>query len=186
MIPAGHGGLDAGAARSKSGQEWINQPLRSKLSRALGPTLRAFLKGRVPAHMVPSAFVLLDRLPLTVNGKVGRTALPAPADEKASPGSSYLASRGPEEAMLAEIWADVLERPRVGVEDNFFDLGGHSLLAAQVVSRVRQVMGIELPLAALFEAPTVAGLAARDRPASGGRQRAPPPIEVWSARRPAS
>src|SRR5262249_50194839 len=103
--------------------------------------------------------VVLDELPLTRNGKVDRAALPAP--EETAAGEEEVAPRDPFEGMMAAIWADVLGRERVGAESNFFDLGGHSLLATQLMSRVREVVQVELPLRALCEEPTVAGLAQR-------------------------
>ncbi|HEU4556335.1 MAG TPA: amino acid adenylation domain-containing protein, partial [Longimicrobium sp.] len=121
--------------------------------------LREHLRRNLPDYMVPSAFVVLDRFPLNPNGKVDRKALPAP--EYGTAEETYVAPRTPVEEMLAEIWAEVLRLERVGVEESFFDLGGHSLLATRVVSRIRAVFGVELPLRAIFEGPTVAELAAR-------------------------
>ncbi|HVR95631.1 MAG TPA: amino acid adenylation domain-containing protein, partial [Thermoanaerobaculia bacterium] len=140
---------------------WANDPLNGKLARRLVPELRRFLKDRLPEYMVPSAFVLLDELPLTPHGKVDRAALPVPEAPRAE--AAYRAPRNPIETELAEVWAELLGAERVGVLDNFFDLGGHSLLATQVISRVRDRFGVELPVRALFEEPTVAGLAARVR-----------------------
>jgi amino acid adenylation domain-containing protein len=119
--------------------------------------LREHLRNSVPEYMVPAAFVVMEALPLTPNGKLDRKALPAP--EYAAQADRYVAPRTPVEETLAEIWAEVLRLERVGVEESFFDLGGHSLLATRVVAHVRDALGVELPLRALFESPTVAGLA---------------------------
>ncbi|HVH11654.1 MAG TPA: condensation domain-containing protein, partial [Longimicrobium sp.] len=124
-----------------------------------GDALRAHLRQRLPEYMVPSAFVPLDALPLSPNGKLARRALPAPAFDAA--GEAYVAPRTAAEEVLAGIWAEVLRVERVGIRDRFFELGGHSLLATRVVARVREVFGIELPLRAVFEGPTVAELAER-------------------------
>jgi amino acid adenylation domain-containing protein len=121
--------------------------------------LRAHLRRSLPEYMVPAAFVVLEALPLTPNGKLDRKALPAP--EHAAQADRYVAPRTPVEEVLAGIWAEVLRRERVGVEESFFDLGGHSLLATRVLSRIREVFAIELPLRALFEGRTVAELAVR-------------------------
>jgi acyl carrier protein len=121
--------------------------------------LRGFLKTKLPDFMIPSAFVFLDVLPLTSNGKVDRRALPEPDQGRAESDKSYVAPRTPVEDSLAEIWAEVLKLERVGIHDNFFDLGGHSLKATQVMSRVQQKFQIQLPLRNLFETPTIAGLA---------------------------
>ncbi|MFL6286496.1 MAG: amino acid adenylation domain-containing protein, partial [Pyrinomonadaceae bacterium] len=129
--------------------------------------LRAHLKERLPEYMMPQAFVLLPELPLTGNGKVDRRALPAPDSSMASSTGSYVEPRDAVEVALCAAWAEVLKVERVGVEDNFFDLGGHSLLATQVVSRVRQLMGVEMPLRLMFEEPTVAALARHVAAAKG-------------------
>ncbi|HEV7519360.1 MAG TPA: amino acid adenylation domain-containing protein, partial [Thermoanaerobaculia bacterium] len=121
--------------------------------------LRNHLRERLPAAMVPGVCVILPSLPLTPNGKVDRRALAAVAPGSGEP-ERYVAPRTPAEALLAGIWAELLEVDRVGIEDSFFDLGGHSLLATQVVSRIRRELGVDLPIRALFEAPTVSGLAA--------------------------
>jgi acyl carrier protein len=109
--------------------------------------------------MVPSAFVVLDALPLTPSGKLDRNALPAPDGARPELDGSYEAPRNPVEEAVAKIWAEVLGVERVGARDNFFELGGHSLLATQVISRIRQAFPVDVPLRRLFEEPTVATLA---------------------------
>ncbi|HEX8907318.1 MAG TPA: AMP-binding protein, partial [Longimicrobiaceae bacterium] len=116
--------------------------------------LREHLRRILPEYMVPAAFVALEHLPLTPNGKLDVHALPAPEPDD----ERYVAPRNQAEEVLAEIWAEVLHLGHVGVHDGFFELGGHSLLAMRVVSRIREVFGVELPLRALFEQPTVAEL----------------------------
>ncbi|HYH80732.1 MAG TPA: amino acid adenylation domain-containing protein [Longimicrobium sp.] len=132
--------------------------------------LRGHLRARLPDAMVPAAFVVLAVFPLTAGGKVDRRALPAPRWEA---GGAYVAPRTPAEEILTDIWGEVLGVERVGIHDGFFDLGGHSLLATRVISRIRQAFGAEVPLRALFEHPTVAGLAERVQAAlaSGGGAR---------------
>ncbi|HEY0607350.1 MAG TPA: amino acid adenylation domain-containing protein, partial [Herpetosiphonaceae bacterium] len=124
-----------------------------------GEGLRRYLQSRLPDYMVPAAFVTLDVLPLTANGKLDRAALPTPELGGASLDASFVAPRTPIEELLVGIWADVLRLDRVGVFDNFFELGGQSLIAAQLMARVREACQVEIPLRALFERPTIAGLA---------------------------
>ncbi|HEY0601977.1 MAG TPA: condensation domain-containing protein, partial [Herpetosiphonaceae bacterium] len=119
--------------------------------------VRAFLLRQLPEYLVPAAFVVLDTLPLTPNGKLDRRALPLP--DYSQTDTPVVAPRTPQETQIADIWAEVLGVAQVGVHDNFFALGGHSLLATQVITRIRETCQIELPLRALFETPTVAGLA---------------------------
>jgi amino acid adenylation domain-containing protein/thioester reductase-like protein len=120
--------------------------------------LRAFLKGELPDYMVPSAFVLLEALPLTPSGKVHRASLPAPEGETGSAASAYVAPRNAVEEAVAGIWMEVLGLPRVGLDDDFFDLGGHSLTATKLMYGVRKAFGVDLPLRTLFESPTVRAL----------------------------
>ncbi|HEX2202009.1 MAG TPA: amino acid adenylation domain-containing protein [Longimicrobium sp.] len=141
--------------------------------------LREAVRAALPEYMVPAAFVVLDEMPLTPNGKVDRRALPAP--EWSGSDEDYVAPEGETEVALAAIWAEVLKVERVGADDDFFMLGGHSLLATQVVSRVRQAFGVELPLRALFEAPHVRGLSARIDAALAPSDDAPGTSEVAAA-----
>ena len=120
--------------------------------------LREHLRARLPDYMVPAAFVGLPELPVAATGKVDRQAL-AKIEVALAPAEGYVAPRTLLEEALAGIWAELLGRPQVGVRDDFFDLGGHSLLATQVLSRVRRLLGAELSIRALFEAPTVEALA---------------------------
>jgi len=123
--------------------------------------LRRFLEAQLPAYMVPSMFVRLSALPLTPNGKVDRHALPAPdsAHDAADANGRYAAARTPVEALLADLWREVLGQERIGIYDDFFEAGGHSLLATQVIARARASFGVDIPLRALFDAPTIAALA---------------------------
>ncbi|HZI74540.1 MAG TPA: non-ribosomal peptide synthetase, partial [Gemmatimonadales bacterium] len=117
--------------------------------------IRRALKAKLPEYMVP-AIVVLERMPLTVNGKIDRRALPAAEGTR---GESYEAPQTPVQDVVASIWAKVLGVERVGIDDNFFELGGHSLLATRAMSRIREAFQVEMPLRVLFEAPTVRGLA---------------------------
>ncbi len=140
--------------------------------------LRRWLQGHLPDYMVPSAFVSLEALPLTPNGKVDRQALPDPAEGRLTETADFVPPRGPVEEMVASSWGSLLGVERVGAHDNFFDLGGHSLLATQVVSRLREAFGVEIPLRALFESPTIAGVAAQiDSMKRGGASSDLGPIE---------
>ena len=126
-----------------------------KTSQVTAQELRLFLTERLPGYMVPSAFVVLDHLPLMPSGKVDRKTLPAPEKVNQATADAYVPPRTPLEQMVAEMWKDILHVERVGVNDNFFELGGHSLLATQFISRLRQELEIDLPLSTLFESPTV-------------------------------
>ncbi|HVT17882.1 MAG TPA: amino acid adenylation domain-containing protein [Thermoanaerobaculia bacterium] len=123
--------------------------------------LRRFLRARLPEHMVPAAYVVLERLPRTPQGKIDRRALPQADAARPEPDNAYVAPRSADEAQLAALWGEVLGVARVGVRDDFFALGGHSLMAARLIARVREAFAVEVPLRSLFEAPTVEGLLER-------------------------
>jgi len=175
------GGIDREQALSESGEaddyELFQRLLREDAPAALtvptepavpaGSTaaevaedVRGFLRQKLPEYMIPVAFMVLPALPLSANGKVDRKALPDPDLGDLEAPQARVAPRSALEAELAEIWAQVLGIEEPGVLDNFFELGGQSLLAARLVARVREAFAAELPLASLFEAPTIAGMAA--------------------------
>jgi len=129
--------------------------------------LRRALLERLPDYMIPFAFVPLDALPLTSNGKLDRKALPTPELDRASVGVEYTAPRTRLEEELALIWNEVFGINRVGIHDNFFELGGHSLVAIRVMARIATELQVELSVRSLFEAPTIAGLAGRIEHAQG-------------------
>ncbi|HEY0733743.1 MAG TPA: amino acid adenylation domain-containing protein, partial [Herpetosiphonaceae bacterium] len=121
--------------------------------------LRSFVHERLPEYMVPSAFVVLDSLPVTANGKVDRKALPVPEHTREELDQPHVAPRTPVEQALAEVWSRILRVEQIGVYDNFFLLGGHSLTATQVTSFVRETYHVDIALRTLFEEPTIASLA---------------------------
>ncbi|HEX2080603.1 MAG TPA: non-ribosomal peptide synthase/polyketide synthase [Longimicrobium sp.] len=143
--------LDDGSGGKRLAAYFVGEALESE-------ALRAHLSAHLPEYMVPAAFVRLEAFPVTPNGKLDRRALPAPADE-AYARRGYEAPVGETEQALAEIWSAVLGVERVGRQDNFFELGGHSLLAVQVISRVRQVLEVEVELRTVFERPRLSQLA---------------------------
>jgi len=126
--------------------------------------LRSFLKQKLPNYMVPSAYVLLHSLPLTLNGKVDRRALPDPGSTEQQEHNEYVAPRDETETVLCKLWGEILKIDRIGVDDDFFAIGGHSLLAAKLFSRLDEHFGRSLPLGVLFSAPTVRSLAEYYRP----------------------
>jgi SAM-dependent methyltransferase/acyl carrier protein len=164
---------------------YANNPLRQRVAAKLVPQLRLYVGGKLPEYMLPSAFVLLDEMPLTSSGKVNRRALPAPEQSSNESMGDYRGPRRPAEEMIAAIFADVLRLERVGLDDNFFEMGGHSLSATQVVSRIRQNMGVDLPVRSVFESPTVALLAqaAEQRQRVGSGFVAPPIVPVSRSQR---
>ncbi|MFB4311445.1 amino acid adenylation domain-containing protein [Actinomadura sp. GTD37] len=138
---------------------YANDPVAARDHGVLAARVREGLKARLPGYMVPSAIMTLTALPLTVNGKLDRRALPDPGQD--GPRKAGRAPRTPVERLLCTLFAEVLDAPGAGVDDDFFDLGGHSLLATRLVGRARAVLGAELAIRDLFEAPTVAELAGR-------------------------
>jgi amino acid adenylation domain-containing protein len=138
---------------------YANNPQQRVLPQLLIPELRRAVQAALPAHMVPSTFILLDSLPLTPSGKLDQTALPTPDRSRPERRATYVAPRTRTERLIAGTWMKLLGVDQVGAHDNFFELGGHSLLATRLLSRMREAFQIELPLRAIFETPSVAGLA---------------------------
>jgi amino acid adenylation domain-containing protein len=132
--------------------------------------LYSFLKDKLPEYMLPSAFVVLEQMPLTVNGKVDRRALAAPDTRRPDIEEPFIAARTPAEEVVSLLWMDVLGIDEVGVRDNFFRLGGHSMLAARLNFKVREAFGIDLPLRNLFMSPTIEGLVEAIAELCGGRE----------------
>jgi amino acid adenylation domain-containing protein len=120
--------------------------------------LRALAKANLPDYAQPSDFVLIDAMPLTANGKIDRKSLPPPESSSTLAEKIYVAPRNQNERIVAEIWAEVLNAKQIGASDNFFEIGGHSLLASRAIARLRTAFDLEIPLRAIFEAPTVAEL----------------------------
>ncbi|MEM7355092.1 MAG: amino acid adenylation domain-containing protein, partial [Acidobacteriota bacterium] len=147
------------ARRDKSGDPLLVAYLA--VTNGGGPAaaeLRRYLGAQLPAFMVPQAFVTLDALPRSPNGKIDRSALPAPDADAAGPQTAFVAPSTEVELLLAEIWCEVLGVERVGIHDDFFDLGGHSLKATRVLARVSEVFQVDLPVRSLLESPTILGL----------------------------
>ena len=154
------------AQRSGGGEQRLVAYVAAVEGETVGaPELKAYLKERLPEYEVPGAYVVIERLPLTVNGKVDRAALPEPEAAQGE-AEKYAAPRTAVESLLSAIWAGVLGSGRIGIHDNFFELGGHSLLATRIVSRIREAFDVEMPLRSMFEAPTIAEMAERVEAAS--------------------
>ena len=144
--------------------------------------LRLRVEAHLPDYMVPATFKLLAEMPLTPNGKVDRRALPAPDPSEIRSATSFVGPRNPIEEMLADTFAELLNLPRVGIHENFFEIGGHSLMATQVTARIQESLGVEVPLAGLFEAATVAKISLLVEAArTGGRKAKLPVIEAASS-----
>lgn len=151
--------LTTGTTSPQSWKDYANAPRQDVSVTDLVPVLRNYLKNKLPEYMVPSDFVLLETLPLTLSGKVDRRALPKPDQSRSKTAETFVAPRTLVEEVLTEIWVKVLGLEQIGIYDNFFELGGHSLLITQLLTRVQQTFQVELYLRDLFEVPTVAGLA---------------------------
>jgi acyl-coenzyme A synthetase/AMP-(fatty) acid ligase/aryl carrier-like protein len=121
--------------------------------------LRSYLRGRLPEFMLPSSFVILEKLPYTSTGKIDRQALPAPLVTRADQQAAYVSPRTPIEETLTEIWQRILQAGQIGVQDNFFSAGGHSLMSMQLLSQVRKTFGVDLSLRRFFASPTVEAMA---------------------------
>lgn len=135
-------------------------PPKDRALQRLKAELRRHLQERLPDYMIPTAFVVLEQIPLTPSGKIDRRALPSADAAQRDLAGRFVPPRTPTEKSLAEIWRRVLGIERVGIDSNFFELGGHSLLATQVNSQIRAVLRAEVPLRVLFESPTISNLAA--------------------------
>lgn len=142
-------------------------------SRSSASELREFLKGRLSAHAIPSAFLFLDQVPLNAHGKIDRSALLASAPPETSRPDAAMPVRRFTEKVLSDIWIDLLKVEGIHVTDNFFDLGGHSLLAGQAMARIARALGVSLPIKTIFEAPTIEELARRVDEAAASRPHKP-------------
>ncbi len=134
--------------------------------------LREYLKDKLPVYMIPSMFISIENFPLTPNGKLDRSKLPAP---KPTFNESVVSARTEIEELVAQVWRDVLKLDTIGIHENFFELGGHSLLAVQIISRLRGIFDKDVPIPAIFDTPTIAGLATTiEKTISGGWNDLPP------------
>jgi amino acid adenylation domain-containing protein len=173
VVPRAGGAGDGGAGDGGVAAEPGGGPL---------PGMSGYLAARLPAYMLPSAWVVMDALPLNASGKVDRAALPDPGAWRAAAAGPRILPRNEVERTLAGMWSDLLQiHDGIGIHDNFFRLGGHSLLGTQLISRIRGVFQVELPLRSLFEAPTIGGLAAAVERERGLQPAAPVPIRARDA-----
>jgi amino acid adenylation domain-containing protein len=150
---------DSSAFTNKPWTDYSNNFLRGKLVQKLVLQVREYIQQKLPDYMVPQAFVVLNALPLTLNGKVDRRSLPSPDTATRNLSTGFVLPRTPIETKLARLWSQVLGVERIGVNDNFFELGGHSLLATQLLLEINSAFGLNLSIQLMFESPTVAGIA---------------------------
>jgi acyl carrier protein len=158
LVPAG-ARFKAAPDHSQPLLAYASNPLRQRIDQQLILTLRDFLKERLPAHMLPTRFVLLDAFPLEANGKIDRQALPVPEQAISLSAKGFVAPRTPVEEAVARLWMEELHLERAGIYDDFFALGGHSLLATQIVYRLRDTFQVDLSLRTFFEVPTIEHIA---------------------------
>ena len=151
--------IESESGHSKSLHQCFNDPLRGSRSTHLIRRVREQLQQQLPQYMIPAAFVLLDQLPRTVQGKIDRKALPPPPSTRPDWAGKRHAARDRHEALLVTIWEELLGIDPIGIEDDFFELGGHSMLAVRMVAEVQRQTGVDLPLAVLFQRPTIHALA---------------------------
>lgn len=161
---------------------YANNPLRGKMARWLEPKLRSHLAARFPDYMVPAAFVVLDAMPLTPNGKINRHALPAPGTVRPQLETALVMPQSESEQLLATIWQEALQLDTVGIHDNFFDLGGHSLLLTQVYRKLVPLFP-KIPIVAMFQNPTIHTLAKQLSQLSSGQMSSQPAIKQRTRRR---
>ncbi len=155
--PAVHLAVTFARDDGRGEKQLVSYIIPSDNSKPSAKDLRDYLRKHLADYMIPVAYTILERLPLTPNGKIDYLALPEPLQAESE--AAYEAPRNDVERQLVEIWTDLLQIERVGIHDNFFQLGGQSLLATQVMARLYKVLGVELPLRTLFQAPTIADLA---------------------------
>jgi amino acid adenylation domain-containing protein len=175
--PAVKDGVIVARRDSFTEEHLIGYVVAGQPSVSLLTELRDYLREKLPHFMIPSSFVILDYFPLTPNGKIDRSALPAPEGSRAELIESFSEPRTEIEQLVAQTWREVLNAEKIGIHGNFFELGGHSLMAVQIVSRLRDAFNREIPLRAFFEAPTVARLTAKlENVIRAGEGRELPPI----------
>jgi hypothetical protein len=155
---------------------YANAPARSREHQHLAEALRRHLRTKLPDYMIPTTFVWMDALPLTPHGKLNRRALPPPDLDRGEDHTSYAAPETPLHQQIADIWKAVLGIEGFGIDANFFNIGGHSLMATQVVSRLGDLLNLNIPLRLMFEMPTIRSFADAVSGLQQGGERAIPPL----------